>query len=157
MKIENYTAYKIVIVKTISQEERILYQVGKECPLRKWDINKLPDKQKEKALRFETVRQEINPNLPSRIQDNIFVFSNKDYNQRWCTILVGTLSEPYLLLTLSLTGDIKWFDAQYHQDNKPEKYWKSASDTPHTTPLNEGIFSGIAIIKNVKCIQVRSS
>lgn len=156
MKIENYTAYKIVIVKTIPQEERILYQVGKECPLRKWNINKLLDKQKEKALRFETVRQEIDSNLPSRIQDNIFVFSNKDYEQRWCTILMGTLSEPYLLLTLSLTGEIKWFDAQFHQSNNPDKYWKSASDTPHNTPLNEGIFSGMAIIKKVKYIQVRS-
>ena len=83
MKVNNYKAYKVILLATLAKEEYPNYGTGKILPLRIWDMNSLNKGTIEKNLKFEKIRKENYASLPSRIKNNIFVFANKDYADKW--------------------------------------------------------------------------
>lgn len=150
MKVNNYKAYKVILLATLAKEEYPNYGAGKILPLRIWDMNSLDKGTIEKNIKFEKIRKENYASLPSRIKNNIFVFANKDYADKWIAQIYGKISD-YLLLELSLDGEIKWFEATDYYEDKPVEYWTSASDNPLDSQTTEGLFRGVAKIENVVC------
>ena len=89
MKVNNYKAYKVILLATLAKEEYPNYGTGKILPLRIWDMNSLDKGTIEKNLKFEKIRKENYASLPSRIKNNIFVFANKDYADKWIAQIYG--------------------------------------------------------------------
>lgn len=148
MKVNNYKAYKVILLATLAKEEHPNYGVGKILPLRKLDMDSLDKGTIEKNFKFEKIRKEKYASLPSRIESNIFVFANREYADKWIGQIYGTISD-YLLLDLRLDGEIKWFEAMDYYEDKPIVYWEGASDEPLNSSTTEGIFHGIAHIEKI--------
>lgn len=144
MEVKNYIAYKVIPSKYILDKKQ--YQKGKMFP----NINRTLIHMEDQANRFEQIRLESFPDLPSR--DNLFVFNNKEFAPKWAAKLSGS-SMNYIIVELSLTGDLTWFDCNYWDLDQPYNYWKSASPEPSEDPLCEGVFCGTAIIMNVVLVR----
>lgn len=111
---------------------------------------------------FEDVRNTMFPHLPSR-QSSLFVFPIDDvkYKEEWLNILYPHQNAEYVLLTLSLTGELLWFDSDFYNDcllfdispSKLEEqarlYWKPKEDYSNL-PQIEGLFVGEATIEKIE-------
>lgn len=143
------TVFKIIPLHWLSSEEKAKYKVGETLPKREWKKNLM--KNPELIDKYEQERIAHYPNLPSRSSENsTFVFSKKEYAQRWSIKMFGTIKK-YILLELSYEGKITWFDASYYdKEEQPSSYWKTASAEPFDDPLCEGILVGNATIVNME-------
>ena len=52
MKVNNYKAYKVILLATLAKEEYPNYGTGKNLPLRIWDMNSLDKGTIEKNLKL---------------------------------------------------------------------------------------------------------
>lgn len=110
---------------------------------------------------FETIRLNSFNHLPSRLS-SLFVFPREDaVVELWVSLNSRFKVCKYALLSLELTGELFWFDEDlftkagvpcYHEqiESLATKYWGSASCSPSGFVLPEGLFRGVAIIKQIE-------
>ena len=153
--------YKVGRIVPIEMKEQ--YKVGQVLFLPQPKIN--PDYSERKLMIeniFEDGRKTVFPHLPSR-QSSLFVFPIDDvkYEEEWLNILYPHQNAEYVLLTLSLTGELLWFDSDFYNEcqlysnNIPKlqeqasQYWKPIEDYLGL-PQIEGLFIGTAIVENIE-------
>lgn len=158
MQVIDYKVGRIVPIDSSGQ-----YKVGQVLlqPQSKINPNYSPRKLMIETL-FEKIRVTDYHNLPSR-QTSLFVFPIDDeiFREEWLNILYPHQNVEYVLLTLSLTGELLWFDSDFYNDcllfeldpSKLEEqarlYWEPKDDYSNL-PQIEGLFVGTAIIENIE-------
>ena len=158
MKVIDYKVGRIVPIEANGQ-----YQVGQVLfqPQPKINPNYSPRKLMIENI-FENVRNAKFPHLPSR-KSSLFVFPMNEvkYEEEWLNILYPHRNAEYVLLTLSLTGELLWFDSDFYNEcqlysnNIPKlreqasQYWKPIEDYLDL-PQIEGLFIGTAIVENIE-------
>lgn len=157
MKVKGYKVGRIVPIESLGQ-----YKKGQLILQPQPNIN--PNYSSRKLMiesMFEKIRVTDYPNLPSR-QNSLFVFPIDDvkFREEWLNILYPHQNVEYVLLTLSLTGELLWFDSDFYNDcllfeSDPSKfeeqarlYWEPKDD--YNLPQIEGLFVGTAIIENIE-------
>lgn len=140
--------YRVVFLDSLEgRNPSAIFKIGERLPL---PTNRFYEK-RDQGLEeyFEKIRQEEYPNLPSRIGNGLFVFSDIKYHQQWPKKMLGKIC-PYIILKLSYTGKITWFDANYnYEKDDATSFWKSAQDEPFDDPLCEGILEGEAFVEEI--------
>lgn len=156
MEVINYKVGRIVPLDSIGQ-----YQIGHVLcqPQSKTNPDYSHRKIKIEEV-FESIRANNYPYLPSR-QSSLFVFpiDDKKFEEEWLKILYPHQTMQYILLTLSLTGDLTWYDSDYYNDcllfddtdkmkEQAHKYWIPKEDYANI-PQIEGLFVGEAIVERI--------
>lgn len=158
MQVKGYKVGRIVPIESLGQykEGQVLLQ-----PHPRINANYSPRKLMIENY-FERIRVADYPNLPSR-KSSLFVFPIDDmkFREEWLNILYPHQNVEYVLLTISLTGELFWFDSDFYNDcllfeldpSKLEEqarlYWEPKDDYSNL-PQIEGLFVGTAIIENIE-------
>ena len=157
MQVKGYKVGRIVPIESLGQ-----YKKGQLILQPQPNIN--PNYSSRKLMiesTFEKIRVTDYHNLPSR-QNSLFVFPIDDvkFREEWLNILYPHQNVEYALLTLSLTGELLWFDSDFYNDcllfeSDPSKfeeqarlYWRPLEDYSDI-PQVEGLFVGEAIIEKI--------
>lgn len=157
MQVKGYKVGRIVPIESLGQYEvgQVLcqpqFRVNPDYSLRKISIEEI----------FENVRANNYPYLPSR-QRSLFVFpiDDKKYEEEWLKTLYPHQTVQYILLTLSLNGELYWFDSDFFTDCLPlndadkineqaHKYWRPKKDYANI-PQIEGLFVGAACVEGME-------
>lgn len=158
MQVKGYKVGRIVPIESLGQ-----YKKGQLILQPQPNIN--PNYSSRKLMiesTFEKIRVTDYPNLPPR-QNSLFVFPIDDvkFREEWLNILYPHQNAEYVLLTLSLTGELLWFDSDFYNEcqlycnNIPKlqeqasQYWKPIEDYLGL-PQIEGLFIGTAIVENIE-------
>lgn len=178
MDVKNYKVYRII---RESPETKPSYNIGQILEFEEYqDINFNNAKQDIEAA-FEAFRQDQALPFPSR-KDVLYVYPSDPaelsvyYENRWLEQKFRHNRQAYILLTLSLTGKLYWFDAEHFdkygetmspdiiringwsvrdvstiQNSCLKSYWHHIQESEFTKDmLIEGLFVGKAIVVDVE-------